>query len=158
MSEYGKSIVEKLHKNSVLRDPNHPMRKIIDYTVGAWLDEYSVTDLFENMFLESATGKWLDLHGKQYGVTRQLDESDEDYRKRITYESLNRLTLDYLVNMFDVEVYTAQADLTDLEKNILVSDNPYISDNGFMCVASSEVKEAVNRKFVLDEEITWVTL
>ena len=157
MSEHGAGIVERLHVNSVLRDENHPTRKLLDYTIGAWLDDYSVTDLFENIFLESATGKWLDVHGKQYGVTRQEDESDDNYRQRIIYEGLDRLNSNYLCDIYGLTLYVYVSSYNP-SNNTLTSDNEYMNKEGFMSIADDETKAIINSKFILDGGITWLTL
>ena len=61
---------------SVLQRKDNQLRIVLDRTVGEWLDNFSQP--YEQLFLTSATGGWLDAHGKDYGVPRRIDESDDD--------------------------------------------------------------------------------
>lgn len=40
--------------------------------------------MYENDFVGTASGNYLDLLGLQYGVKRKMGEDDESYRARIT--------------------------------------------------------------------------
>lgn len=155
MSDFGEEIINRLPRHSSLHNKNHPMRKIIDGTIGEWLQNQEDTDWFSQFFLTEATGKYLDLHGQTFGLLRKLDESDEDYRARIIYESLGHLTSDFLINVYDVKLYSYIPDF-NLEENTLVSDNHYISGQGYLADADDTVKNILNRKFVLGSEVTWL--
>ena len=93
MSEYGEGIISRLHPLSPLKNENNAGHKFIDNTIGEYLDNYENRDKFDQLFLRSATGKWLDLHGKELGVYREIDEADEDYRKRIILEKTMHNTI-----------------------------------------------------------------
>ena len=157
MSVFGEGLIERLHEHSVLRNPAHPMHKIINNGIGGWLDNYDANYLGEQVFLESATGKWLDLHGKEYGVPRRLDEDDETYRNRIVYEALEHLTVNYLMDVYGLNLYTLIEDF-DVEDNTLASDNPYLGSDGFMSIADSTVKNILEKKFVINGGVIWLTL
>ena len=156
MSVFGDGIIERLHNNTVLADPDNPMGKIIGNGPGEWLDHYDEEYLGEEVFLESATGKWLDLHGKEFGVQRKPSESDDDYRERIVYEGLGHLTVLYLVDVFGLVLYCFVADF-DVEDNTLTSDNPYACSQ-YMTVAPSEVQSILSRKFVLGSGLSYITI
>ena len=160
MSIYGEAIISRLPLHSVLHDTSHPMNQIIQNTIGEWLDHYDVVEWFHQFFVTDATGAYLDLHGKQYGVKRKIDESDEDYRQRIVYAILKHLTVNYLIDVYDVQLYTRPSD-TFVSGSTLVSDNPYIlndtSITGFLGVAPDESTEnTLNKKFVIEDVITWL--
>lgn len=155
VSEYGESIINRLHPDSPLRQEGNPARTLIMKTIGAWLDNYDVTELYDNGFLETATGKWLDLYGKDLGVVRQLDESDEDYRTRLIYESIGDLNIDYLLNVFDLSLYSFREDFNVVD-NTLVSDNCFLNTGGYIGVASEDVISLLDRKLLLDGSISWV--
>lgn len=157
MSDYGEAIVSRLPNHSVLRDTTHPMNRLIDYTIGEWLQEYDDANWLSQFFLNEATGKWLDLHGKDYNVLRRIDENDDSFRKRIVYEVLGRLTLNFLITVYDVELYTYSEDF-DVSDNTLVSDNPYLNTDGFMIVTDNATKKVLQSKFVLNSNITFITL
>ena len=155
-SDYGEGIINRLHPDSPLRQEGNPARTLIMKTIGAWLDNYDVTELYDNGFLETATGKWLDLYGRDLGVVRQLDESDEDYRTRLIYESVGNLSMDYLLNVFDLSLYSFREDF-NVEDNTLVSDNPFLNTGGYISVADDDVISIMDRKLLLDGSVSWVT-
>ena len=154
MSEYGEEILDRLPENSNLKSTNNPSRKVIDYTLGEWLDNFN--DNFENLFLNEATGKFIDCHGQEFGVYRKLDESDEDYKKRIVYQVLGHLTVDFLINIYNIDLYV---NIPDFNPNLnqLTSDNYYInSKNGFMAKTDETTKAILNKKFVLGSGLRWL--
>ena len=156
VSTYGEGIINRLHPNSPLRQEGNPARTLIMKTIGAWLDDYDVTNLYENSFLETATGDWLDLYGRDLGVVRQLDESDDDYRTRLIYASIGNLSIDYLLNVFDLSLYSFREDF-NVEDNTLVSDNPFLNTGGYISVADRDVISIMDRKLLLDGSVSWVT-
>ena len=153
---YGEEIINRLHPESELHNPDNPARKIIENTIGAWLDNFDYTKVWEGLFLQTAEGPYLDLHGNDYNVLRKLNESDEDYRKRIVYETLLHLTIDYLHDVYGVKTYVA-ADNFNPVTNGLTSDNPYIQGKGLMIVADDSVRKIIQKKFVYGSEIKWLT-
>lgn len=153
MSDFGELIIERLSKTTGLTIDSD-MGRLIDYTIGEWLQRENDEMFFEQFFLQEATGKYLDLHGKEFGVLRKIDESDEDYRKRIIYASLGYLTVNFLREVYGVELYSYVQDF-DVDNNTLVSDNPYY-DGVLMGVASDEVKTVLNKKFVFGSGVIWL--
>ena len=154
MSEYGEEILDRLPENSSLKSANNPARKVIMNTLGEWLDNYD--DNFENLFLNESVGEYIDCHGREYGVYRKLNESDEDYKKRIIYQILGHLTADYLINIYNVNLYVDIPNYNP-NNNELTSDNHYISDeNGFMALADEVTRSILNKKFVLGSGIRWL--
>ena len=154
MSEYGEEILDRLPENSSLKSSNNPARKVIMNTVGEWLDNYD--DNFENLFLNESVGEYIDCHGREYGVYRKLNESDEDYKKRIIYQILGHLTADYLIEIYNVNLYVNIPNYNP-NNNELTSDNHYINDeNGFMALADEITRSILNKKFVLGSGIRWL--
>ena len=121
------------------------------------MDNFEDKDLDSQLFLNTATGAYLDLHGNDYGIRRKLDESDEDYRSRIIYESLGHLTVDFLLNVYGVELYSYVSGF-NVNENTLVSDNPYMVSDGFLAVTDEVTKEILDKKFILDTNIHCVIL
>lgn len=152
MSDFMTALVDLLPEHNKLKDVRNPLRKVLDLTVGEWFDNRDVQDFYEQLFLQSATGAWLDLHGRDYGVVRQLGEGDEDYRIRIVQEKLEYLTPEYLDSVFDLVLYV-YVEGFDASENTLTSDNPYIDGYGYMSEMNDTVFDILNRKFVLDSEI-----
>ena len=155
MSDYGEEILDRLPEHSNLKSSNNVARKVIMNTVGEWLDNYD--DNFQNLFLNESVGEYIDCHGREYGVYRKLNESDEDYRQRIIYESMGEVTVGFLLTVYNVELY-AFVDDFHVEDNTMTSDNPYISDNGFLAVSNQTTKDILDKKFILDTKIEWLIL
>jgi len=151
---YGEAIIDRLHENCALRDESNPMRSVFINTVGAILDDFDLYDSMEAPYLQNASGVYLDLHGKDLGVRRKYQESDDDYRKRLFYEVLGVLTVAYLLNVYELTLYTYIAGF-DVSDNTLTSDNPYINE-GFMSVASDEVQSILESKFVIAGGVSWI--
>lgn len=153
MSDYGEEIIERLNANSPLHDLNNPMRKIILNTIGEFLDRYENEEFFEQIFIATAKEDYLDLHGVLYDVYRKPEESDDDFRQRIIYEMLGHLTINYLLDIYDVKLYN-YARAFDIENNTLTSDNYYIT-NEFMS-PNTDMKGILMNKFILGEKFVWI--
>ena len=154
MSDSMDMIVELLPLSSKLQRGDNPLRVVLDRTVGEWLDSFSQP--FEQLFLTSATGGWLDAHGKDYGVPRRLDEDDDSYRQRIIYEKLDHLTPSLLSDVYGVKLFTYRGDF-NVSDNTLVSDNPHIVQNeSFLGTVDEDTISILDKKFVLDSIVTWI--
>lgn len=154
MSLSGEAFLDLLSENSSLKNENNPVRKVILNTVGEWLDNHSIDNLMDNLFITTATGKYLDLFGEDFGVPRRLGENDDDYRKRIFFEKLEYLTAGNLIEFYDLTLYSFVENYA-FSNNQLTSDNPYISSD-YMSFASIDLQKILNDKFVLDGGITWL--
>ena len=157
MSDYGDEIIARLGETTNLKKPDNPMARLIDFTIGEWLENFDNNDFIEQFFLQEAKGKHLDLHGKCFNVKRKIDESDENYRKRIIYESLGHLTITFLNEIYGVSLYYFIEDY-NYNNNTLTSDNPYLSSNGFMIIADAETRNILDKKFVLNNNISWLII
>ena len=156
MTLYGEEIINRLPETTGLKDPHNPFHNLIDCGVGGWLDEYAEKDFPEMIFINDAHGKWLDLHGSQYGVTRQLNETDEHYRQRIILVSLGHLTMEYLLDVYDLDVYVKTSNFTE-SNNRFTSDNPYLANHdGLMIKCSTAIKEILESKFPIGEDVIWL--
>ena len=153
MSDFVDMLVEMLPMHSELQKKDNPFRKVLDRTVGAYMDDFEIP--YEQIFLTSATGGWLDAHGKDYGIPRKIDETDEHYRERIIYEKLDHLTPQLLKDMYNVELFTYRNDF-DVTDNTLVSDNPYINNGGFLGLVDSDTADILDKKFIVDLGVTWI--
>ena len=144
MSFYGTGIIERLPVNSQLQNPDNPMHNIIQNTIGELLDNFEID--YDQFFLQDATGKYLDLHGKQYGIGRKNNESDEEYRNRIILCAYEYATVKVLTEIYGVEFY-ANVDNFENNTNLLCSDNPYLTDE-LMGFISDEVYNILDEKFI----------
>ena len=144
MSFYGTGIIERLPVNSQLQNPDNPMHNIIQNTIGELLDNFEID--YDQFFLQDATGKYLDLHGKQYGIGRKNNESDEEYRNRIILCAYEYATVKVLTEIYGVKFY-ANVDNFENNTNLLCSDNPYLT-NELMGFISDEVYNILDEKFI----------
>lgn len=153
MSDFGEALFDLLPMHCSLQSPNNPGRKVLDNSIGEWFDHHDVLTFYDNLFLDTATGVYLDLFGKDYGVTRQVDESDEDYRVRIIQEKNDHLTPAYLKDLYGLDLYQ-YVPAFDIEENMLTSDNPYGADH-FIAIIDEDIKKILDKKFILDNYIFW---
>lgn len=154
MTDYGEEIINRLHNTSSLQDPNNPMRKLIDYGIGGWLDNFDESSLPEQVFLESATGQWLDIHGRQFNILRKVDETDDDYRQRIVYESLGHITATFLSTVYDLLLYCYIEDF-DVADNTLTSDNVYAC-NRYMAFVDDSIQSILEKNYVIGTGLTYI--
>lgn len=152
---YGEAIIDRLHPNCSLRNLDNPARQIILNTVGALLDDFDLYDTLEAPFLQNASNVYLDLHGKDLNVNRRLNETDDDYRKRLFYEVLGVLTVNYLLTVYDLDLLVKVSNFSKTGLK-LTSDNPYINNAGFMADADDDVKQILESKFVLEGGVEWI--
>ena len=144
MSFYGTGIIERLPVNSQLQNPNNAMHIVIQNTIGELLDNFEID--YDQFFLQDATGKYLDLHGKQYGIGRKNNESDEEYRNRIILGAYEYATVKVLTEIYGVKFY-ANVDNFENNTNLLCSDNPYLTSE-LMGFISEEVYNILDEKFI----------
>lgn len=153
MSNFGEEIIGRLNANSPLNNPDNPMNKLINNTIGEWLDNYDNQEFYEQFFLNTAKGDYLDFQGKLYNIYRKFKENDEDFRKRITYETLGHLTINYLNDIYNLSIYNAIGGM-NVNTN-LTSDNPHIS-NYYFSFADKETQGILDKKFGLGNYLIWV--
>lgn len=152
MSDFIELFCDMLPSHSELHKKDNQLRQVLDKTVGEYMDNQN--DILDELFLTTATGGWLDAHGKDYNVFRKENESDDDYRDRIIFEKLEYLTVDNLEKIFKLTLYCYVKNYNPLN-NQLTSDNPYLS-NKYMAYASDEIKKILKSKFVMGDGITWL--
>ena len=152
MSTFVDMLVEMLPLHSAIQREGNPLRRVLDKSVGEWMDGFEQP--YDELFLSTASGGWLDAHGRDYGVSRKLDEDDESYRERIVYEKLDHLTVGLLYTVYGLDLFVFVEDFDPLE-NTLTSDNPHIS-NKYMSIADEDLQSILNGKFVLEGEVTWI--
>lgn len=152
MTNFIDMLAELLPGHSEFQKKDNPLRKVLDRTIGEYMDNQE--NVSDQLFLTSATGGWLDAHGKDYGVPRRLDEDDESYRERIIFEKLEHLTAGNLQEIYGLVLYAFVANFSPYD-NTLTSDNPY-ARNKYMAYADEDLKMILDNKFILDSGITWL--
>ena len=92
---YTKALQERLN-NEALQNDDNDFIKIYDGCVNEYLEQRD--NHFLDIFLTTAQGDYLDIHGKIYGIFRKKDESDEEYRNRIILnKSILQRTTDFRI-------------------------------------------------------------
>ena len=152
MTDFAEALFEMLPVKSALNSPRNPGRRVIDDTVGAWFDNYDILEFYNQLFLDTATGRYLDLFGEDYGVYRRLNETDKDYLQRIICEKYDNLTPSSLALIFGLKLYSYVPDFNPVN-NDLTSDNPYINGAGYMAEADADLQTLINKKFILGEGV-----
>lgn len=106
------------------------------------------------MFLVKASRNYLDAHGKDFGIFRRENESDESYRNRILLErSMLDSTVDF--SKLDVDLFVYFDDV--LDKNQLTSRNEYLKgehDSNYVFIASGSDRDYLENKFILSD-VLW---
>lgn len=159
---YIESIIDNLN-NPYLKQTINEGRKVLDGTIGEYLEQYD-TDMFSYIFLNRATGKYLDIIGEEYGLIRKEDETDNAFRNRINIEkTFLESTNDF--KKIDVQLFTYnqyfinELNNTSSKSWHMVSENTLIRNNDrdymFIGVTDEETKEYVKNKFIV-EDILWV--
>ncbi len=152
MSDFIDTFLEMLPLDSELQKKDNPFRVVLERTIGEYMD--NVPDVKDQLFLDSATGGWLDAFGQDFGVPRKLDEDDESYRERIIFEKLEYLTVGNLMSIYGLDLY-AFVDNYNPKENRLTSDNPYVSSK-YMSYADSDLQKILDKKFILDYGVVWL--
>lgn len=143
------TIVDRLHEESGLQYPDNILHKIIGACVTGLFEE-NVMNFLESLiyecFLLSSQGKYLDILGEEYGVDRETNEDDDNYRKRIFNIISYNLTVNYLKRQ-GLLLYN----LINIENNPrygMTSHNPYMS-NYFLALPETQLA----RDFMLNDMI-----
>lgn len=145
---YIEGIIERLN-NPYLHNPNNEGRKVLDGTIGEYLEHYN--NHFMDLWICRANGKYLDLLGNLQGIIRQENESDASYRNRI---KLDISIVDSLedIRKAGVQLYVS----TDAGFGAAwTSDNLYLTNNEYFAVSSEDTKKYIKDKFIM-EDIEWV--
>lgn len=156
MSDFMAALVDLLPEHNSLKKRNNELFNVLDKSVGEWFDNHNIQDIYDALFLNTATGKYLDLHGKDFGVIRKAGESDEDYKNRLIISSLKHLTPKYLKTLYDLDLYVSVLAFS-ISNNDLTSNNPYINQYGYMAENTNGIMDIINNKFILDANFLWIT-
>lgn len=126
----------------------------LDGTIGEWLEHHE--PVFYHFFVSLAVGKYLDLIGKENGLLRYENESDNDFRKRILIEmTIVESAPDITRAGVDLWVYDERV-LT--EENYLTSKNPALKEQGspvFLAHGSELEEKYIKEKFFVEGDIVW---
>ena len=119
------------------------LQKILDETIGQYFDEVDnrIEELVDAPFLSEAEGDYLDLlYGRLYGVSRGVDESDDEYRTRLMFQASDKMRVKELVDL-GCSVYAYVEDYN--AEWVLTSRNTSLTDKIMVEFPSSLVEELV---------------
>ena len=148
------TITDLLPVNSNIHDT--PFEDLINNTIGYFIEliEEEVDAMNDGCFIDTAEGRYLDLWGKDYGIPRLNDETDEDYRKRLKILPLDRFNIQTLYEVYDLQLLTRNdTSFNDLK---LYSDNHFLDDEYWIGVSDEEWIE-ISRKFITTNKIRRIT-
>lgn len=130
MSEFIEEMLsdDRLNPNSKLSDSESDGYKLLDNTIGWWMDKVDDEDRFSQLFITTATGKYLDIHGSIKGIYRNDGEDDETFRERLINTQNFKLTKEG-INSLGGEVYCFVDNInTQITSKNVVLSNEYIID------------------------------
>lgn len=136
------AITDLLQDKSMIKGT--PFEDLVNNTIGYFLEliEEDTVMMNDGCFLDTAEGKYLDLWGKDYGINRLPDESDDDYRIRLSILPLQRFTIDTLYELYDVQLLTYKSGADDLT---LLSDNHFLADKYFVDIDDNVWQDIVGK-------------
>ena len=138
------AIIDLLPVNNNIR--NTPFEEFVNNTIGYFFEllEAEIENINEGCFIESANGKYLDLHGKDLNLPRKEGESDEDYRKRLLIEPLDKFNLQTLYEVYNIQLLSYNESKNDL---MLLSDIHLLA-NEYFVDCSDELWNIISNKFI----------
>jgi hypothetical protein len=140
-------ITDYLSSNSKLQDDDNPFKELINNTIGYFFEliDNDTDEMNNSVFIQEATGKYLDLHGKDLDYLRRNDESDEEYRNRIILDSLDRFTFPWVYALYDLQFLTHNSEYD--KDTMLLSDNHYLNKKYFV-VCTQDTFSSIRKKFI----------
>ena len=100
----------------------------------------------EGCFINTAEGRYLDLWGKDLGIRRLNDESDDDYRTRLMISPLEQFTINTVYELYDLQLMTKPSSSSNLDLT-LMSDNHFLNKQYYVDCAD-EVWNELDKKFL----------
>lgn len=109
-------------------------------------DKYESNNVYESFFITLATGQALDRIGKNYGVFRLSDESDDDYKARINFQADKTINLNNVQELgCEVVVYVEDYDLTET----LLSNNITEANKILIIAPNNSIKSIIEKNLLL---------
>lgn len=143
------AITDLLPVNSNIRDT--PFEELVNNTIGYFLElvEDEIENIQDGFFIQSATGKYFDLLGKDLNIVRSENETDEHYQNRLLIEPSDKFCEKLLYNVYDIQLLTYNASKNDY---MLLSDNTLLSNQYFVDV-TDEIWAIIVKKFITGETL-----
>lgn len=132
------------------------VQRVLDETIGPYFDEFEerIEELLDAPFLTEASGDYLDLiHGRLYGVERSVDEDDDDYRVRLSFQARDKVRPSDLLEL-DCGVY-AFVDDFDVDYS-LTSRNTSLTKKVLVEFPSLEVEDLIKDNMIWEKVVTFI--
>lgn len=152
-SQYGISgefILEKLHRESGLRDKSNTIHQLFVELIGRWIDEWDTVDRVRQFNLKFATGLWLDELSSNFGIYRLDNETDDELRERVLRKR-NEIFTTPALKSHGVTFFTCVKN----PKTQLTSKNTYLT-NDYLCYADDITEEYYENTYVCWRDILWL--
>ena len=132
------------------------VQEVLDRTIGPYFDDLEgrIEDVLDAPFLTEATGDYLDLlHGKLYGITRNLEESDDDYRLRMSFQCKDGLRIPDLLDL-GCKVY-AHVDDFDADDTI-TSRNTSLTTQYIVKCPNDDIEALIKDNLIWEKVVTFI--
>jgi hypothetical protein len=155
MSDCIDTVGSLMPSSSHFRDSD--VESILDETIGVYFDskEEEIEDVLDAPFLTEATGDYLDLlHGKLYGIERVDDETDDDYKRRLTFQAKDTFRLSDLKELgcrVYLHVTDFDEDTTLTSRRITNCSNKLVID-----CPSPEIEELVKQNWLWEKQAGFI--
>lgn len=151
MTNYWKYIEERLHEESNLHYPNNNIKLILETYLNGILNKFyeESIDLLKNSFLLTMTGKHLDLKGEEYGIKRDVDESDDEYRQRLFNVVLEYLSVNF-IKMQKTLVFTKKS-VDDNIREKMTSNNPYLNNEYAVIPPNDDISNFLKNDVIYED-------
>ena len=154
MSECIDTVTNLMPSSSSFQDSD--VQEILDETIGVYFDnkEEEIEELIDAPLLTEADGDYLDLlHGRLYSISRKLDETDDDYRLRLSFQAKDELKIPDLQEL-GCDVYTYVDDFDPVDT--LVSRNAGLTMKVIIESPSLEVEDLVKDNFIHEGMVVFI--
>lgn len=153
MTDYWKSIEERLHTESLLHYPTNKVRLLLKSYLNGELNSLKsdVQDMVLQGFLLTCTGKYLDMYGAELGVPRENTEEDDSYRQRLFNIISDYLSVGYLKKMGNI-IYTKNM-LDDNIRENMTSNNPYLNNRYAVIPGNDNSLDFVTNDTITEDNI-----
>ena len=127
------------------------VQTILDETIGPYFDRMieRIEEVIDAPFLSEASGDYLDLiHGRLYGIQRELDEEDDEYRTRLIFQARNELKIPDLREL-NCDVYAYVEDFNP--DYTLTSRNTSLTSRIMIEFPNTDVETLVKDNFLWEK-------
>lgn len=126
------------------------VQRILDLTIGSYFDEKEneIENIIAAPHLTEAEGEYLDLlHGALYNIKRNINESDDEYRLRLSFQAKEGLTINDIREL-GCMVYAYVEDYNPV--NTLTSRNTSLTKKLFIKCPNDDIENLIKDNFIFE--------